>query len=302
MVLVGKARVQNLTSASFERAFDGSARGTRAMEEGVEAPRPLPLLSAVEEGVGGGRRAASHRRSSRRRHSAPADGVPRRGVRFASFALAPTPPPSSEQREAVRIQRQYDAYQGMVPSWSDPAVLLPRPVLRLRPRECRLPKCSRPSSHRCDSSKKEHTRTIIIRMFSRHVTPRGAVNTLVQRPTGEAAPSVSHRRLAEVVTRLATSRTSSPQLHAQQSIYSLLPAVRTSPDQRDALYRQRRRRGSVSHARMGPTAAGPPTHMSFHNAPWGPALVSTWAHPMPRSTNGASQTGRFVGDRNVFYY
>ncbi|RNE95932.1 methyltransferase, partial [Trypanosoma cruzi] len=302
MVLVGKARVQNLTSASFERAFDGSARGTRAMEEGVEAPRPLPLLSAVEEGVGGGRRAASQSAKQPAAASAPADGVPRRGVRFASFALAPTPPPSSEQRRPVRIQRQYDAYQGMVPSWSDPAVLLPRPVLRLRPERVSPAKMQSsklpPVRQQQEGTHPYHNNKNV----QQHVTPRGAVNTLVQRPTGEAAPSVSHRRLAEVVTRLATSRTSSPQLHAQQSIYSLLPAVRTSPDQRDALYRQRRRRGSVSHARMGPTAAGPPTHMSFHNAPWGPALVSTWAHPMPRSTNGASQTGRFVGDRNVFYY
>ncbi|EKF27982.1 hypothetical protein MOQ_008284, partial [Trypanosoma cruzi marinkellei] len=75
MVLVGKARVQNLTSASFDRASDGSARGTRVMEEGAEAPRPLPLLGAVEEGFGGGRRAVSPSAKQPAAAAAPADGL-----------------------------------------------------------------------------------------------------------------------------------------------------------------------------------------------------------------------------------
>ncbi|RNF06174.1 uncharacterized protein Tco025E_07650, partial [Trypanosoma conorhini] len=298
MVLVGRARVRNLTSATPER-------GVRSTEVVAGAVESLPLLSAVEGGAPRGKGRASRSPSS-------SVGASRREVRFAPAVLPPTPTPTPpppaphHQRQApVRIQRQYETCQGLFTSWNDPAVMVPRPVLRPRRERDASPK---PPPSELPQLPKHGGRSPPRQTHGGqdqpHPAPRIAPNTVMPQPTRAVDVSALHRRLGEVVARVAKARTPSPSVRPQlqQAMQYLLPAVPTNPAQRDALYRLRRQQRNAPRVPRRPITTDPSRSFSPQSMSKRPILYPTLTRPTFPTTNDLSQTGRFVGNRSVYYY
>ncbi|RNF12379.1 methyltransferase, partial [Trypanosoma rangeli] len=288
-VLVGKARVRNLTSVTPDRQLDGVLM-TRGMGKVVDS---FPFLSSVEDGGSGVVRRGRLQPSSRSsvRSSSAFVGVQRREARFASAVLSPTGSPLYPQHAPLRIQRQYETCRGIFPSWNDPAVVIPR-----RERES-LPK---PSSSELPLLRKQKEGSLphqnLILHGNRCLTPRIPVNVALQRPVGAADASASHRRLGEVVARIAISRTPSPQ---QQAMQYFSPELLACPYHREAPYRMRWRRCDASCARIWPTMNLPP--YTSQGVPRRPVPLPTLTSPRFTATTGATETTRFVRDRFANY-
>ncbi|KEG11489.1 hypothetical protein DQ04_02571070 [Trypanosoma grayi] len=294
LVLVGKAHVQSVSS-------DAPAReATVEIMGGKELPQSVGLLRAVEE-VGEGENHQSSGWSSGA-NSTTAGVIPRREVRFAPRPLMPTPPRHVEQQQSQhpRVRQQYDTYRSLPFSATYTSVMMPRPILR--------------SNASASSSGASRSVFPVLQQPQQQQQPPQYMSvsppSSSQRQSVPDRNSASQRRLGEIVTRLANSRSPSPTRVVPQLIQNRLPVVPTAPAYRDALYRlQRRQLSRNSRYVGGPTAVPPPPPPPGqqlqlpYNTRIRPDSGSNRVERLPLGgTYPTSQTGRFVGNRPVYYY